>query len=43
MVQISGRDLRGDGICMIGSEYELYVVATSLPDLVIAKEEVLPK
>jgi hypothetical protein len=30
MVNVSGGDLRGDGICMIGSEHELYAVATSL-------------
>ncbi|KAI2498496.1 Reverse transcriptase (RNA-dependent DNA polymerase) [Fragilaria crotonensis] len=38
MVQVSGGDLRGDGICMIGSEHELYAVATSSPDSVITKE-----
>ena len=38
MVNVSGGDLRGDGICMIGSEHELYAVATSLPDSVITKE-----
>ncbi len=39
MVNVSGGDLRGDGISMIGSEHEqLYVVTTSLPDSVITKE-----
>ncbi len=38
MVNVSGGDLRGDGICMIGSEHELYAMATSLPDSVITKE-----
>ncbi len=37
-VNVSGGDLRGDGICMISSEHELYAVATSLPDSVITKE-----
>jgi hypothetical protein len=38
MVNVSGSDLRGDGICMIGSEHELYALATSSPDSVITKE-----
>ncbi len=37
-VNVSGGDLRGDGICMIGSELELHVVATLSPDSVITKE-----
>jgi hypothetical protein len=37
-VNVSGGDLRGDGICMIGSEHELYLVATSSSDSVITKE-----
>jgi hypothetical protein len=38
MVNVSGGNVRGGGICMIGSEHELYTVATSLPDSVITKE-----
>jgi hypothetical protein len=38
MVNVSGGDLRGDGICMIGSEHELYAVATSSADSLITKE-----
>ena len=39
MVNVLGGDLRGDEICMIASEHELYaVVATTTPDSVITKE-----
>jgi hypothetical protein len=38
MVNVSGGDLRGYGICMIGLEHELCAVVTSLPDSVTTKE-----
>jgi hypothetical protein len=38
MVNTSGGNQRGDGICMIGLEHELYRVATLLQDSVISKE-----
>ena len=38
MVNVSGGDLRGDGICMIGLEHELCAVVTSLPHPVTTKE-----
>ncbi len=43
MVNVSGGDLRGDGMCMIDSEHELYAVATSLPDSVITKETLVKR
>ncbi len=37
-VNVSGGDLRGDGICMTCLQHELYSVETSSPDSVITKE-----
>ena len=38
MVNVSGGDVRGDGICMIGTEHELHAVATTSPESIITKE-----
>jgi hypothetical protein len=43
IVNVSCGDLRGDGICMIGSVHELYAVATSSPDSVITEEDLVKR
>ncbi len=38
-MNVLGRDLRGDGIHSIGTEYKPSVVATLIPDSVITKKD----